>query len=124
MAIFCVDFDGTMVAHDYPKIGGDIGAVPILRLIAKRNQIILYTMRTGVELSEAVKWCQDNAIPLWGINENPNQKTWSSSPKVFGNIYIDDAALGCPLKIDSAISDRPFVDWGAVYQSLAEQGRI
>jgi hypothetical protein len=34
---------------------------------------------------------------------------------------IDDSALGCPLKFDSTISDRPFVDWFKVYQMLKQQ---
>lgn len=31
MAIIGIDFDGTVVTHDFPKIGKDIGAVTILK---------------------------------------------------------------------------------------------
>ena len=51
---------------------------------------------------------------MFGINENPTQKRWTNSPKVYTHMYIDDAALGCPLKMDLNLSDRPFVDWEIV----------
>lgn len=43
MAIIGIDFDGTVVTHDFPKIGKDIGAVPVLRnhplLLRKQKDI-------------------------------------------------------------------------------------
>jgi hypothetical protein len=114
-----VDFDGTCVTHDYPKVGKDIGAVPILkRLVAGGNRIILNTMRCGKELQDAVDWFKANDIPLYGINEDPGQKNWTQSPKVFANLYIDDATLGCPLILDTAKSERAFVDWNEVEKLL------
>lgn len=68
----------------------------------------------GVDtLQPALKWFEDNNIPLYGINENPSQKVWTASPKIYGDIYIDDAALGAPLKKDDSGAP-PFIDWGAV----------
>lgn len=125
--IIAIDFDGTCVTHDYPLVGKDIGAIPILKkLVEEGNQLILWTMRgnkPGAEtLADAVKWFSDNQIPLWGINENPQQKEtgWTNSNKQYANMYIDDAALGCPLKMDENISERPFVDWSAIYEMLVE----
>ena len=114
-----VDFDGTCVTHEYPKVGKDIGAVPVLKkLTDSGHKLILNTMRSGKELADAIKWFIDNDIPLFGANENPTQKSWTTSPKVHANIYIDDAALGCPLKMDNAISNKPFVDWVMVEEIL------
>jgi len=108
--IIAVDFDGTCVTHAYPEIGSDIGAVPVLKgLVAVGHKLILYTMRSGDTLAAAVKWCEDNGIELWGVNNNPEQHTWSASPKVYAQLYIDDAALGCPL-VGQYIG-RPYVDW-------------
>jgi hypothetical protein len=119
MLYIAVDFDGTCVSHEYPKVGKDIGAVPILKKLTNSgHKIILNTMRSGKELADAIKWFIDNDIPLFGANENPTQKSWTTSPKVHANIYIDDAALGCPLKMDNAISNKPFVDWNAVEEYL------
>lgn len=92
MAIIGIDFDGTVVTHDFPKIGKDIGAVPVLRkLVDNGHKLILFTMRSDIDevtsddynihkqggkyLSEAVQWFTDNDIPLFGINENPEQHT-------------------------------------------------
>jgi hypothetical protein len=82
------------------------------------HKLILNTMRSGDELADAVQWFIDNDIPLYGVNENPSQKSWTSSPKVYAHLYIDDAALGCLLKMDPAVSDRPFVNWEAVEEHL------
>ena len=114
-----VDFDGTCVTHEYPNIGKDIGAVPVLKkLTDSGHKIILNTMRSGDKLVEAIQWFADNNIPLYGANANPTQKDWTDSPKVFANLYIDDAALGCPLIFDHAVSSRPFVNWVMVEEIL------
>ena len=112
-----LDFDGTVVKHRYPAIGEDIGAVPVLRkLVNNGHHLLLSTMRSqnseGEDtLQPAIDWFKERDIPLFGINENPSQKTWSLSPKVYGNIYIDDSALGAPLKTDASDAP-PFIDWG------------
>ena len=113
-----VDFDGTCVTHEYPRVGKDIGAVPVLKMfIEAGHKLILNTMRSGKELEDAVQWFEDNNIPLYGANENPTQKSWTASPKVYAHLYIDDAALGCPLKMDRAVSNRPFVNWDYILQN-------
>ena len=110
-----VDFDGTCVTNEYPEIGKDIGAVPVLkRFIADGHLLILYTMRSGFQLDDAISWFRNNGIPLYGINEDPEQRNWTKSPKVYANLYIDDAALGCPCLMAPGISDRAFVDWVAI----------
>ena len=59
-------------------------------------------------LQPAVDWFSERGIPLFGVNENPTQHEWTSSPKVYGHIYIDDAALGAPLVTDV---DDKYIDW-------------
>lgn len=50
MAIIGIDFDGTVVTHDFPKIGKDIGAVPVLRkLVDNGHKLILFTMRSDID---------------------------------------------------------------------------
>jgi hypothetical protein len=116
--IIAIDFDGTCVTHEYPNIGRDIGAIPVLRKLTKAgNQLILNTMRSGAKLQDAVDWFGKNGIPLYGINENPDQKSWTDSPKVYADLYIDDAALGCPLK--NNYGGRPYVDWKEIQELLA-----
>ena len=117
--IICVDFDGTCVTHEYPDIGKEIGATEVLReIINKGYEIILFTTRSGKELQDAVDWFRERNIPLFGINMNPEQFMWTSSPKPYANIYIDDAGLGCPIKYDRTLSDRPFVNWEIVKNLL------
>lgn len=123
--VFAIDFDGTCVTHEYPNVGKDIGAVPVLkRIIKKGNQIILYTMRDGDKLKDAEQWFKSNGIPLFGINNNPTQKNWTSSPKIYAHVYIDDAALGTPLKFNKKISNRVFVDWEEVENYLRAEDWI
>lgn len=129
----CVDFDGTCVTHDFPNVGKDIGAVPVLKaLVEKGHRLILFTMRSDIEnptsddkrihavggqyLQDAINWFKENEIPLYGIQTNPSQKSWTTSPKAHGNVYIDDCALGCPLSTEG--HSRPYVDWKSVEKML------
>ena len=122
--IIAVDFDGTCVTHEYPEVGKDVGAVDTLHeLVAKGHKIMLWTMRSGKELDDAVEWFEQNDIPLWGINENPTHN-WSTSHKQYAHLYIDDTALGCPLRHDSWMCKSPYVDWVKVRQYLISNGII
>lgn len=115
----CVDFDGTCVTHEYPKIGKDIGAQEVLKKIIEHgHRIVLWTMRSDKTLEDAVEWFSVNGIPLFGVNNNPEQNQWTKSPKAYGQIYIDDAALGCPLLYNGI--GRPFVDWRVIENTLKE----
>lgn len=138
---FNIDFDGTCTTHDFPRIGKDIGAARVLKKLTDNgHQLILFTMRNdsddvlnehfelvskGVSyLSEAVLWFMENGIPLYGIQTNPTQHLWTSSPKSYAQIMIDDSALGCPLKFDATLSNRPFVDWIKVEEMLVGMNLI
>jgi hypothetical protein len=135
--IIGIDFDGTCVEHEFPNIGDDIpGAVSVLRaLVDAGHLLILYTMRSdvvnptsndpdivaqpGEYLTQAIKWFTDKRIHLYAVNSNPTQHTWTTSPKVYCDLYIDDAALGVPL-VSTKV--RPYVDWGGVYTLLTQRG--
>jgi hydroxymethylpyrimidine pyrophosphatase-like HAD family hydrolase len=113
MSYIAVDFDGTVVTHDYPKVGTDIpDCVEVLRdLVSHGHQLIINTMRDGKELEDAVNWYKKHEIPVFGINHNPTQSEWTTSPKVYAQLYIDDAALGSPVTHNGILSKRPYVDW-------------
>ena len=79
-----IDFDGTCVTHEYPMIGREIGAAPVLKeLVEAGHKLILYTMRSGKELEDAEAWFNGHSIPLYGVQCNPTQKSWTSSPKCY-----------------------------------------
>jgi len=121
--VVALDFDGTTVSHEYPDIGRDIGAESVLkRLINSGHRIILYTMRSGQYLDEATEWFNKRGIPLYGINTNPTQRSWTTSPKCYAQLYIDDAALGCPLIYPE--NAREYADWKKIEEMLIEKGII
>lgn len=121
-AIIAVDFDGTVVTHAYPEIGEDAGAVPVLRELTRNGcGLILLTMRSGHLLDKAVEWFRNNDIPLYGVNANPAQKSWTTSPKVYADLYIDDSALGCPLRFIDGVK-RPVADWVRIREQLVREG--
>jgi hypothetical protein len=120
-------------------VGLDIGAEPVLRKILDNgHNLILFTMRSdlpyptyrnegrelppGNYLKDAIDWFDERGIPLYGIQRNPSQDSWTSSPKAYGQLIIDDAALGCPLIFNENISGRPFVDWEAVNDMMEYMG--
>ncbi len=122
--IVAIDFDGTCVARDYPHIGKDIGAVPVLRELTENgHKLILYTMRDGRLLKAAEKWFKENKIPLYDINRNKEQQKWTTSPKVHADIYIDDSAAGCPVKYEDG-ERYHYVDWVRMRQILVEYGLL
>ena len=125
-----IDFDVTCVTHDFPEIGREIGATPVLRELADAgHRLILFTMRSNDKrksnrtLDDAIEWFSERDIPLFGIQAHPGQKTWTSSPKAYGEMYIDDAALGCPLIIPED-SGRPYADWKTIRHILTEMGLL
>ena len=111
MDYIAIDFDGTIVNHEYPQLGSPVpGAIDWMHKFMENNiHIILYTMRSGKYLDEAVEYLEDNGIVLFGKNRNKNQYSWTKSPKIYANAYIDDAAVGCPLIYVEG--QRPYVDW-------------
>ena len=136
--VIAIDFDGTCVRHAYPKIGEEIGAVPVLkRLVEEGHKLILYTMRSDIKgispvtgkeenggLLDAIEWFERHEIELYAVQQNPSQKNWTSSPKCYAELYIDDAALGCPLITPYGENgkERPFVDWRAIEMILESSG--
>ena len=133
--IVAVDFDGTCVMHRFPEIGEEVpGAVDALRALADAGaKIILWTVRSDQRdaigsptdseaadyLAMAVEWFHDRGIGLYGVNRNEQQQTWSSSPKAYAHIYIDDAALGCP--VINGDEGRPYADWAAISKMLFDE---
>ena len=91
-----IDFDGTCVTHNFPQIGEEIGAAQVLRdLVRNGHNLILFTMRAeDCYLDEALNWFKQNQIKLYGININPEQSKFTSSPKAYGDLIIDDISLG------------------------------
>lgn len=120
--IIAVDFDGTLVGHMYPDIGRENpNAFRVLKKLQEAgNPLILWTMRDGAKLQEAVDYCTERGVTFWGVNRNPTQD-WTTSPKAYAPIYIDDAALGCPLIWDSH-SNRHMVNWRDIEALLIRKG--
>jgi hypothetical protein len=116
----CIDFDGTIVDHAFPVIGKPVpGAIEWMKkFIMHGADLILWTVRCdnseyGAVLTDAVNYLAHNNIELYDVNNNKAQKSFSTSAKAWGHIYIDDAAYGCPLiKINDFM--RPCVDWSIV----------
>ena len=121
--VIAIDFDGTCVEHAYPAIGIEAeGAVETLREINRcHHRLLLLTMRSGQRLEAAIRWFKQRDITLWQVNHNPEQSVWSSSPKIYADIYIDDTALGCPVRYVEG-SHRGVVDWQRVRHELHLRG--
>jgi hypothetical protein len=105
-----VDFDGTIVDHEYPAIGKEkLFAFQTLRELEKLGaRLILWTFRTGKELDEAVVYCRKNGIEFYAINKNYPEEIFDDtvSRKIDADIYIDDKNIG------------GFPGWSEVWQIL------
>ncbi len=124
--ILAIDFDGTIADHRFPDIGAPVpGAFRWLKRFQELGALlILFTMRSdgrsgigkqnGPVLTEAVEFCRANGVEFWAVNDNPEQAAWTGSRKVYAHAYIDDAAVGCPLRENPRLGGSPFVDWDKV----------
>ena len=107
-----VDFDGTIVEHRYPKIGEEIPfAVETLRmLIHDHHKIILWTVREGELLDEAIEWCRQRGIEFYAVNRDYPEETVDNNPhftrKLKADVFIDDRNLG------------GLPDWGTIYRMI------
>jgi hypothetical protein len=105
-----VDFDGTIVDHEYPAIGKEkLFAFLTLKELEKMGaRLILWTFRTGKELDEAVEYCRKNGIEFYAVNKNYPEEIYDEtvSRKIDADIYIDDKNIG------------GFPGWSEIWQML------
>lgn len=105
-----VDFDGTIVEHEYPAIGKEkLFAFRTLKELEKKGaRLILWTYRTGRELDEAVEYCLQNGIEFYAVNKSYPEEilTDTQSRKIDADIFIDDRNVG------------GFPGWSEVWQIL------
>ena len=97
--IIAVDFDGTIVEHRYPEIGEELpfATYTLRKLIDDRHQLILWTVRRGELLEEAVQWCKDHGVEFYAINKSfPEEEIGEKGlySKVNADLFIDDRNLG------------------------------
>ena len=108
--IIAVDFDGTIVEHEYPKIGKPkLFAFETLKALQnKGHQLILWTYRSGKELQEAVDFCKENGIEFYAVNKSYPEEEYDEtiSRKIMADIYIDDRNIG------------GFLGWSKIWELL------
>lgn len=95
--IIAVDFDGTIVEHKYPAVGREIpGAIDTLkRIAAEGHKLILWTVRDGALLDEAIRFCEQRGLVFYAINANsPGDWSKETSRKLNADLFIDDCNLG------------------------------
>lgn len=107
-----VDFDGTIVTHEYPNIGKEIPfAVQTLKMLQDDgHKLILWTVREGDLLRDAIQWCREKGLEFYAANkdypEEEEQNNNHYSRKLKADIWIDDRNIG------------GLPDWGTIYQII------
>jgi len=108
-----VDFDGTIVEHRYPDIGEEKPfAIETLKMLIKdHHRIILWSVREGALLDEAVEWCRKRGVEFYAVNkdypeENGKQNNNNFSRKLKVDVFIDDRQIG------------GLPEWGEIYQMI------
>lgn len=109
-----VDFDGTIVEHCYPKIGKEIPfAIDTLKMLQRdRHKLIMWTVREGLLLDEAVEWCRERGIEFYAVNKDYPEES------------LEDKGFSRKLKVDLFIDDRNLgglPDWGVTYRMIKEK---
>lgn len=114
MATIAVDFDGTIVEHRYPEIGKELPfATETLRtLIKEHHRLILWSVREGKLLQDAIDWCHEHGVDFWAVNrdypEEEENKNNHFSRKIKADYFIDDRNIG------------GLPDWGQIYRMISE----
>lgn len=114
MATIAVDFDGTIVEHRYPEIGKELPfATETLRtLIKEHHRLILWSVREGKLLQDAIDWCHERGVDFWAVNrdypEEEENKNNHFSRKIKADYFIDDHNIG------------GLPDWGQIYRMISE----
>lgn len=112
--IIAVDFDGTIVEHKYPAIGNEIpfATETLKMLIRDHHRLILWSVREGKLLEEAVNWCKERGVEFWAINRDYPEETTENnqhfSRKLKADLFIDDRNIG------------GLPDWGTIYQMVKQ----
>lgn len=109
--IIAVDFDGTIVTHEYPNIGKEIPfAIDTLKRIQKegKHQLILWTVREGDLLNKAVEYCRTRGLEFYAVNSNypESEEITGQTRKLNAELFIDDRNLG------------GLPDWGVIYRMI------
>ena len=107
--LIAVDFDGTIVEHRYPEIGKELPfAISTLkRLQEERHRLVLWTVREGKLLDEAVEFCRQRGLEFYAVNANfPEEeaKPGAACRKLKADLFIDDRNVGA------------LPDWGVIYE--------
>lgn len=112
--VIAIDFDGTIVEHRYPEIGKEIPfSVETLKMLQQdRHKLILWTVREGHLLDEAVQWCKERGLEFYAVNRDYPEETPEDrgfSRKLKADMFIDDRNLG------------GLPDWGLIYRIIKEK---
>jgi hydroxymethylpyrimidine pyrophosphatase-like HAD family hydrolase len=107
--LIAVDFDGTIVTHEYPEIGKEIPfAIDVLKRLQteEHHSLILWTVRTGELLDEAVEYCRKRGLEFYAVNKNNPEETDESPRKLRAEVFIDDRNIG------------GLMDWTKIYKMI------
>ncbi len=108
--IYAIDFDGTIVENKFPEIGElNTEAARFIRTLQERgDKWILYTMREGKVLEEALAFLREKDLCPDAVNDNLPEmcEFYHNNPrKVYANVYIDDHNAG-GLLFSDPVSDQ------------------
>ena len=97
--IYAIDFDGTIVENEFPKIGKlKPEAERFIRELRRRgDKWILFTMREGASLDEALELLAIHDLLPDAANDNLPEMCaiYRNNPrKIFANVYVDDHNAG------------------------------
>ena len=92
--ILAIDFDGTLVDHEYPKIGAlKPGAKEALLAFKKAgHKIVIWTCRAGEEERAVRQFMNDNGVPYDVLNAAAPGADLGTR-KIYADVYIDDKCM-------------------------------
>ena len=81
-------------------------------LIRDHHRVILWSVREGKLLQDAIDWCRERGVEFYAVNrdypEEEKEKNNHYSRKLKADYFIDDRGIG------------GLPDWGQIYQIISQ----
>ena len=82
-------------------------------LMKQNHKLIMWSVREGKLLDDAVKWCKDRGVEFYAVNKDYPEETLDNnnhfSRKLKADLFIDDRNLG------------GLPDWGQIYRMIQKR---
>lgn len=115
-----VDFDNTLFTNKFPEVGDPVpGAAKYMKKLKDAGHVLMIwtcRMNAGFHSDDSIQKDLEQIVSKMTEHGIPYDEIVHGEPgKLMADIYVDDRALGCPLRVWKG---HPVVDWQQAYNLI------